>query len=54
MIGPIAHIKSWNNALQKYIWSPDWSRPGTIDRCNAEWELNNGYLHDWRGKFPGL
>lgn len=53
LIGPLAHIRTETpNGI--VIYSVDWSRPGAVERFNAEekewWDT---YPDPWKGKFPG-
>ena len=53
LIGPLAHVKYTLDG-KNYRYHVDWSRPGAVERFNAEEELWWKEQPDqWRGKFPG-
>lgn len=54
LIGPLAHIKRYDKAGRLIGFVIDWSRPGAVERFNAEeklWWDNHG--EDYRGRCPG-
>ena len=54
LVGPLAHIPRYNKDGQLIGYTIDWSRPGAVERFNAEEkEWWDNHSDPYRGKFPG-